>query len=387
MERKQFKAVDSKVDEAGHVKFRFAQLNVLDHGNDIIFPGAFEEGKQVAISAWNHSSWGNVPAVGKGTISSDGQWATFEGDFFLNTEAGKENYQTVKAMGDLQEYSFGFDTAEAKAITACRKCMKMIADHDVADATCPSCNGKGTSARGLVKLLTYEASPVLKGQGIDTGTDSIKAAGFDLETKGAIAYHDYGKADEGTAWDGPAQIKAADVATLKKICAWYDDSAPDSKSSYKLPHHEADGLKAVWKGVRAAMGALMGARGGAKIPDADRKAVYNHLAKHYKEFDKEPPSFDALETGELKFADHAACVLAGAQGFLERARAVSDLRAEKGRELGTSAKALLQEMAEEFGVVVDELKRLISEENANAETAALVAQLTVQMQEIERVLT
>lgn len=117
--------------------------------------------------------------------------------------------------------------------------------------------------------------------------------------KGAISYHDYGNADEGAAWDGPAAMKS-DVDVLKKICAWYDTEKPDVKSSYKLPHHNPEGLKAVWRGVAAAMGALLGARGGASIPEGDKKDVYNHLAKHYKDFDKDAPDFKEYTEAELK---------------------------------------------------------------------------------------
>jgi len=48
------------------------------------------------------------------------------------------------------------------------------------------------------------------------------------------------------------------------------------------------------------MAALLGARGGVNIPDADRKGVYNHLAKHYKQFDKEVPEFREYTETELK---------------------------------------------------------------------------------------
>lgn len=109
--------------------------------------------------------------------------------------------------------------------------------------------------------------------------------------KSVIPFHDYGIAPESESWDGPSQIKEADTSTLKQICAWYDAQNPDIKSSYKLPHHDATSKKVVWAGVSAAMGALMGARGGVNIPDADRKGVYNHLIKHYKQFNKTPPEF------------------------------------------------------------------------------------------------
>ena len=80
--------------------------------------------------------------------------------------------------------------------------------------------------------------------------------------------------------------KKAEVDHLKKMCTWFNSEKPDLKSSYKLPHHKAEGHKAVWRGVAASMAALLGARGGVKIPEEDRKGVYNHLKKHYKQFDK-----------------------------------------------------------------------------------------------------
>ena len=43
------------------------------------------------------------------------------------------------------------------------------------------------------------------------------------------------------------------------------------------------------------MGALLGARGGVAVPERDRRAVYEHLADHYREFDKEPPDFKTIQ--------------------------------------------------------------------------------------------
>lgn len=142
----------------------------------------------------------------------------------------------------------------------------------------------------------------------------LVAKGFSFKRKGVVPYKDRGAAPEDTAWDGPAQVKACggDMDQLKGICAWFDGESPDVKSSYKLPHHEADGGKAVWNGVKSAMGAIMGARGGAKIPKEDREGVYNHLKKHYAEFEKDAPEYEkAVKIAELHEAgkdDDAAAV-------------------------------------------------------------------------------
>jgi hypothetical protein len=78
--------------------------------------------------------------------------------------------------------------------------------------------------------------------------------------------------------------------------AWYDDSdgdPPERKGDYKLPHHEIIGgePKVVWHGVTHAMNALLGGRGGVDLPKSDRKAVYEHLARHYRQFDEDPPDY------------------------------------------------------------------------------------------------
>jgi len=120
--------------------------------------------------------------------------------------------------------------------------------------------------------------------------------------KATIPYKDLGMAAEITTWAGPKETVKAEVEDLRQICAWYDSSNPDIKSSYKLPHHRMSDKKAVWRAVSAAMAALMGARGGVQIPDADRKGVYNHLVGHYKQFDKEAPELKKYDKEELEKA-------------------------------------------------------------------------------------
>ncbi len=121
------------------------------------------------------------------------------------------------------------------------------------------------------------------------------------EHKGVIPYKQTPLAPEDEEWDGPAEVAAAEVEDLKVMCTWFDSENPDVKQSYKLPHHKAAGQHAcVWRGVAAAMAALLGGRGGVNIPDDDRKGCYNHLAKHYADFDKEPPEFRSYTDEEIR---------------------------------------------------------------------------------------
>jgi hypothetical protein len=153
---------------------------------------------------------------------------------------------------------------------------------------------------GTRELLEISFCPVPAGRyalslrqvgALGVSTRELVTKGFFYETKGAVPYADHGTADEDAAWDGPAEVKACgdDLDKLKAICAWFDSENADVKSSYKLPHHQADGLKAVWKGVSAAGAALSGSRGGVDIPEGDVASVKAHLKKHYEAFGKTPP--------------------------------------------------------------------------------------------------
>ncbi len=147
-----------------------------------------------------------------------------------------------------------------------------------------------------------DALTLLRSKGLDP--DKIlkeqEEALKEKEEKSVIPYKETPKASEDAEWDAGREVKEAEIDDLKIMCAWYDSENPDIKSSYKLPHHKASGEHAVvWRGVAAAMAALLGARGGVDIPDKDRKGVYNHLAKHYKDFEKDPPEFRSYTKEEL----------------------------------------------------------------------------------------
>jgi len=200
------------------------------------------------------------------------------------------------------------------------------------------------------------------------------------DSKGAISYnqaHPNGtpKASENADWDAAAEVSAADVDDLKVMCAWVNSENPDIKGSYKLPHHKASGdHPVVWRGVAAAMGALMGARGGVEIPEADKKGVYNHLAKHYEEFDKEPPEFDAIIAGEFKDGDVMNNESKRKEEGIEEMNEVEEIKTgavlnKKNKEKLEQARDLIQEVLEmaepsaeeQDSIDIEEIKQMVKE--------------------------
>lgn len=130
-----------------------------------------------------------------------------------------------------------------------------------------------------------------------------------VENKKALPYKELGIAPETETFDGPGEIAKASPDDLKLMSAWVDDEKLEDKGSYKLVHHRQLDKKAVWRGVLSAMAMLMGGQGGVEIPEADRKKVYNHLAKHYAEFKKEAPEFKHVEEQTLKGLENEVSAL------------------------------------------------------------------------------
>lgn len=143
-----------KLDEQGAVEVAFAQLNVVDRDSDLTLPGAFPV-KSVPMSAYGHTSWMGELPTGKGDIRETAGWAIFDGQFLMETDQGRNAYHTVKAMADLQEWSYGYQPTDYA--------------YEVRD---------GTTIRILKQLDVFEVSPVLMGAGIGTHTRAIKSGGL-----------------------------------------------------------------------------------------------------------------------------------------------------------------------------------------------------------------
>jgi HK97 family phage prohead protease len=161
---KEFQAtIQLKADgEEGEFTAIFSTFNVIDLDQDVTLPGAFTDGEKVRISYWGHR-WQDLP-VGRGEIHQDSKKAWVDGKFFIDTEAGKETYLTVKNLGELQEWSYGFDIEDAD--------MGVFEGQDV---------------RFLRRMKVYEVSPVMLGAGIGTGTTDIKNRNQQGEDEGSDA--------------------------------------------------------------------------------------------------------------------------------------------------------------------------------------------------------
>jgi len=143
-------AIELKADgEPGEFRAVFSTFNVIDLDGDVTVPGAFQEGQAVRISYWGHR-WQDLP-VGRGAIHQDEEKAWVDGRFFLDTIAGKETYQTVKNLEELQEWSYGYDIEQSD----------------------PG-QFEGQDVQFLRRLEVHEISPVMLGAGIGTHTETIK---------------------------------------------------------------------------------------------------------------------------------------------------------------------------------------------------------------------
>lgn len=112
--------------------------------------------------------------------------------------------------------------------------------------------------------------------------------------------------DDSSPWDWDWQRDADAIidqlgwSGLANACLYKDpDADSETKAAYKLPVAKLKGgkLTVFWNGVRAAMAALNGARGGIDIPEDARKTIYNKLKTLYKKFDKEIPELRLNNNG------------------------------------------------------------------------------------------
>ena len=130
----------------GSVVARFSTFDIVDREGDIVRASAFTDGQTVPM-VWAHD-W-HQP-IGKGVVRVEKDHARFEGEFFPTT-AGQEARATVRAMGELQQWSWGFRVLSTQP-------NDQIRGYDVTEAE------------------VFEVSPVLVGANQATATLAVKSA-------------------------------------------------------------------------------------------------------------------------------------------------------------------------------------------------------------------
>lgn len=135
-------------DQPGYVEAAFSLFGKVDSDRDIVESTAFKSGQEVPL-VWAHD-W--QKPVGKGKISVLDDRAIFKGRFFVNTTSGRDAYETVKEMGSLQQWSWGFRVTDSS--------MEQRG---------------GEHIRVIKKADVFEVSPVLVGANRETHTVAIKS--------------------------------------------------------------------------------------------------------------------------------------------------------------------------------------------------------------------
>ena len=283
-------------DAEGTVEAVVSVTNIVDNVNDVIEPGAYSDTlqKRIPKGVWSHDT--TIPVArtiaavelepGDDRLPShlksvDAGGVLVKMQFNLNTTRGREAYEDIKFFGGEQEWSIGYSVPEGGS------------------------EMKGeTGVRHIKRLEWYEYSPVLFGAAPGTATVSVKETpiGEPEEEKGPIASHAMGFADD-RPWK-PAMYKnvrsPADKAYYSKIFAYLEKGEdPTFKTNYTFIHHYVakDGSPgaAALGGIREGVSVLNGARRGTKLTGSDRKGVYNHLARHYREGGETPPELKSDE--------------------------------------------------------------------------------------------
>jgi phage head maturation protease len=410
---KALRAVEIKDASQGLIQAVFSTFDVIDRDGDVTRKSAFRNGAPVRISAYNHASWEGALPVGKGTIRVTDNEAVLEGQFFMNTTAGRDTFEVVKAMGELQEFSYGFHVTDSEPGEVEGKSVRIIKGVDVAEVS-PVLLGAGVGTRTLaVKQRADDFARIKRtfsqderddaassGHAMSDGSypienvqdlrNAIRAVGrggknhdeirrhimsqarrldatnlipdnwskdgslMDSDgkaavipaIKGAVPAHETDTVTR--SWNGAATVKGlaedARPSELRTVYAWVDpDGDPEAKSSYRLAHHHGVNGPANLRACLLGIAALNGAGGDLGIPEADREAVYKHLAAHLSDADREAPELRTAEApkGSKRFADEGIDVMAAVASYIDRAADVMALRAQKGRGMSPATADLL----------------------------------------------
>ena len=333
---KEIKSFDLSIkedgEEKGSVEAVFSVYNNVDSDGDVVVPGAVKSGfannqvPMVFAHKWDQP-------IGKGVIEEKEDSAVFKGSFFMDTEAGKEAYNLVKSMGDLQQWSFGFRVNDSEV----GKLQK---------------DDSETQARFLKDLTVYEVSPVLVGANQETYTLAIKTG-------------------EDTVYEAKGEVTEEKVALDQDV---FDNEEDAKKRGKELgcegSHaHEVDGKEVFMPCSTHEQYEELVAEKEANIeetPAEDEKGYgncdYNDSGKCAKEKEKdlEVSKNESSMTGK-RFSEEVKDVLAALDDLISRTKAIGILREKDGRKLSKEATTALRAVQDDLNDAWEELDEVISQ--------------------------
>ena len=312
-----FKTAELKTtnEVEGKVEAVFSKFNEIDSDNDVVLPGSIKSGfgdKGVAM-VWAHD-WQKV--IGRGEIEQDEEKAIFKGQFIMDTEQGRDAFNIVKAMGDLQQWAFGFEIKESE-----NGMFKK--------------DNEEQEVRFLKDVRVWEVSPVLVGANQNTYTMATKN-----ETKEALGDDLY------------TTIEEAEARAIELGCTGYHEHEVDGEIVYMPCSTMEDYTNAT----------------GQSHEDAEEGELTLTMA-----------SDEDLESGSnqkgLTFQEEVNNVLTTLVALVKRAKELTALRVKKEKTLSKKSADLLTDLQDEIVAVsqdIDTLLTVAGPESENVDDTTLL---------------
>jgi len=359
----EFKATD---DTKGNVEAVFSVYNKLDTDGDVVVPGAIKSGfKDNQVPMVFAHKWDQP--IGKGTIISDDDKAVFKGNFFMNTEAGREAYNLAKEMGDLQEWSFGF----------------RIHDYEIAEYKSDDME-EPVDVRYLKNLEVYEVSPVLVGANRETYTLAIKSGeeavyqNSNIEEKEEVAPEVFSTVEEAEARAKEIGCEGSHEYEVNgQIVYMPCKTHEDFEAAMGEDEDEEDEKSSGEESSECCQGDCCQSK--------EKHCSYGDDGNCAKENEKDLKiSDDDSSLQGKRFSDEVKDVLAALESLIVRAKAISILREKDGRELSSKAESALRAVQEDLDDAWNELDSIIGSEKEEEEVDvdAEVAEAEVSTEEV-----
>jgi len=360
-----------KESGAGKVEAVFSVFNMVDSDGDVIVKGAVKSGfpkSGYVPMVWSHD-W--KQPVGKGTIESDDNKAVFKGSFFMDTEAGQEAYKLVKNMGDLQQWSFGYE----------------VNDSEQGEFTKDS---EKQTVRYLKDLSVFEVSPVLVGANRETYTLAMKHA----------VQQESGEVKDEIKMDEIEEVLEDSLETEKghtpvhTVQQSVGQIAEDLKDIMgKLPKDINEPLPSWWVDmVKMTASKINEVRDYIVDPafmETDKPMETDGWMDDDKDYEDDKKDDNQIES-EVKsftFIEHVENLKNEVDMFKNRVMSLALLRAEKGKRLGKSASEGVASVANTLEDTFRDLDELLNEDVLPIPEAEVEVDITEEVTEVEEVET